>query len=368
MQTNRRIWLKQISLASAAVGFSSLKTFSFPAKPAVDDPSYEPIHLSTNENPYGPSASARAAMTEAQNINRSNRYNWSNTTNLIAAIAKKNNVTYDNILLGAGSTLIIDLVVQLAAQKKGTFILADPTFNNWTKVAEQLEMKKIAVPLTSEKRHNLPAMLNAMQPDTRMIYVCNPNNPTGTVCNRDELITFINAATKKTIVLVDEAYIEYSDQQSVSELVLENKNLIVVKTFSKIYGLAGGRIGYAVAHTDTIHQLNQYQAMPDAGVSIVSAAGALATIKDENFVKECFALNEKARKYTIEQLERIDIPCVPSHTNFIYFSLINYKKDFFAQLQNNLIQGTRVWEENGMWSRITVGTIEEMQKFITAIK
>ena len=148
----------------------------------------------------------------------------------------------------------------------------------------------------------------------------------------------------------------------------ENKNLIVVKTFSKIYGLAGARIGYAIAHPDTISYLgNNLQTWANGSVSVVSRAGAIASLADINFVNQCYAKNEEARKYTIQKLEQINISCIPTHTNFIYFSLANYKKDFFALLKSNNIEGTNIYEQDGKWTRITVGTMPEMQKFIAAI-
>ncbi|HQV36102.1 MAG TPA: aminotransferase class I/II-fold pyridoxal phosphate-dependent enzyme, partial [Flavobacterium sp.] len=189
----------------------------------------------------------------------------------------------------------------------------------------------------------------------------------GTLCESEALLNFINQATKTTKVLVDEAYLEYTDQPSLANLVTENKNLIIAKTFSKIYGLAGSRIGYAIAHPDTINEISQLQFSTNGSVSVVSASGALASLKDDKFVKETILLNAAASKYTIEQLENLKIPCIPSHTNFVYFSLENYNKDFFEQLKKNSILGTKIYEEKGKWSRITIGTMTEMKQFIKAL-
>ena len=368
MKANRRSMLKQVGLGIAGLGIAQLKTFALPETRhfTFTPPGDSPIRLSSNENPYGPSPSARTAMTES--ISYSNRYSWNITTDLISAIAKKNNVGYENILVGAGSTGILDLAVQSFAFQKGSFIVANPSYTNWAKTAERMGLKKISVPLTSDKRHDLAAMLTAIEPDTRMIYVCNPNNPTGTICENNVLIPFIKEATKKVAVMIDEAYIDFTGQSSVSNLTVENKNLIVVKTFSKIYGLAGARIGYAVANSETIKQLSQLQSWANGGVSVASRAGAIASLQDDEFVKQCYDKNEKAKAYTVEQLRQLNIDSIPSHTNFIYFSLANYKKDFFEQLKSSNIQGTGIYEENGKWTRITVGTMEEMQQFIAAIK
>ncbi|PTT13273.1 aminotransferase class I/II [Flavobacterium sp. HMWF030] len=364
---NRRNWLKQISLGTIGLGIIPFETFANPSVEECFLPNLDksPILLRSNENPYGPSPLARTAM--AKSVNSSNRYGWNLASELIAAIAKKNNVQDNNIMLGAGSTEILDLVLQYSALNKGNFIMAETTYNYWTAPSEKLGIKKITVPLTEDKKHDLTAMLQAINADTKMIYICNPNNPTGTICDREKLISFIKEATKKVIVFIDEAYIDFTKEESLSNLVSENKNLIITKTFSKMYGMAGARVGYAVAHSATIEELNGLKSSPDSSVSVVSASGALASLQDENFVKQVYADNEAVKKYTIEKLTQLNLTCIPSHSNFVYFSLNNYQKDYFKQLKNHNIEGTKIYEENGKWTRITIGTMKEMQQFIEAI-
>lgn len=366
MKSNRRAWLKQIGLGVAAAGLAPLESLALPAARYFEGADQQqPIRLRSNENPYGPSSLVRKAMTER--IGQSNRYSWELTASLIAALAERHHLLPGNILTGAGSTEMLDTVARLAALKQGSYILADPTFDYWTETAYLSGLQKIKIPLTGEKRHDLPAMLRAMQPDTRLIYICNPNNPTGTVCENEALTAFITAACRHTLVMVDEAYIDFTQEKSVAQLVQQHKNLIVLRTFSKIYGLAGARVGYAIAHADTIEQLSRLQSAPGGSVSAVSAAGAIAALQDKPFVAETYAANEKVRQFTCEQLERLHIPYIPSATNFLYFSLAHYKKDFFEQLKQGNITGTKIYEEDGQWSRITIGTFEEMQQFIRAI-
>jgi histidinol-phosphate aminotransferase len=365
---NRRNWLKQVSLGTIGLGIIPFETFANPSTEEYFLPNFDksPILLRSNENPYGPSPLARIAM--AKSVNSSNRYGWNLSYELTTALAKKNNVAENNILLGAGSTEILDLVLQYTALKKGNFIMAQTTYNYWTAPSEKLGLKKITVPLTEDKKHDLPAMLQAIDADTKMIYICNPNNPTGTICDREKLVSFINEATKKVMVFVDEAYIDFTKEQSLSNLVLENKNLIITKTFSKMYGLAGARVGYAIAHSATIDELSSLKSSPNDSVSVVSTAGALASLQDENFVKQVYADTEAVKKYTIEKLTQLNLTCIPSHSNFVYFSLNNYQKDYFKELENHNIQATKIYEENGKWTRITIGTMKEMQQFIEAIK
>jgi histidinol-phosphate aminotransferase len=364
---NRRNWLKQIGLGTIGLGFCQLESFANTPSdyifPNFDD---SPIVLRSNENPYGPSPLARAAMTKS--INSSNRYGWNLWTELISLIAKKNNVSDTNILLGAGSTEILDLVLQYAALNKGNFVMAETTYDYWIAPYDKLGLKKITIPLTEDKKHDLTAMLKAIDSDTKMVYICNPNNPTGTICDREKLVSFINQATKKTMVFIDEAYINFTTEQSLSNLVTENKNLIITKTFSKLYGLAGARIGYAIAHPATIEQLSNLKSSTNMSVSVTSASAAIASLNDDNFIQQAYSSNQEVKKFTIEQLTQLNITCIPSYSNFIYFSLDNYKKDYFKQLENHNIMGTKIYEENGKWTRITIGTMKEMQLFIAALK
>ncbi len=368
MTFNRRKWLQQIGLGVAGLTLNPLNTLvssTHKLQPRVVSTDGT-LHLSSNENPYGPSSLARKAMAES--ISDSNRYNWDLTGDLISAVAKKNSLKDENVIVAAGSTEILDVIVEYFANQKGSFVVAAPSYTGWSIAGEKLGLKKITIPLTAEKHHNLDAMLAAISPDSKFIYICNPNNPTATICERQALVSFINAATKNATVVIDEAYLEFSNEISVSNLVTENENLIVVKTFSKIYGLAGARVGYALAHKNTIEKISGMQTWASGGVSVVSRVGAIASLKDEEFVKQCKSKNEAARKYTVEQLTKLNIRCIPSTTNFIYFALENYKKDFFGLLKQHNIEGTDIYENQGKWTRITVGTMSEMQKFITAIQ
>jgi histidinol-phosphate aminotransferase len=279
--------------------------------------------------------------------------------------------------LGAGSTEILDLVAKFVSLDKGheqkvtgnaNYVIADPSYDYWTVTLDNLGLAKNKIPLTTDKKINLQAMLEAVNQDTKLVYICNPNNPTGTICEREALVEFVTKISQNTIVLIDEAYLEFTKQQSISNLIKDNKNIIIAKTFSKIYGLAGARIGYAIANKTIIDLLANLQSNSNNSVSVLSKLAAIASLKDDGFVSNCYLLNENVRQYTISELQKIHCECIPSNTNFIYFSLSNYKKDYFKQLENNTIQGGRIYEEQGKWTRITVGKMDEMKKFIKAIQ
>ena len=379
METSRRLWLKKIGIGVAGIGLTNFNSFASPLISENLITNFENetnlILLRSNENPYGPSPLARKAFSN--NTNVSNRYNWDVAEQLISDLAKRNNVKDENIVLGAGSTEILDWVAKFVSLDKGSepkvtgsanYVIADPSYDYWTVTLDTLGLKKNKVPLTTDKKINLQAMLEAVNQDTKLVYICNPNNPTGTICEREALVEFVSKISQNTIVVIDEAYLDFTKQQSLCNLVNDHKNCIIVKTFSKMYGLAGARIGYAIANKTIIDTLANLQSNTNNSVSVVSKLAAIASLKDDEFVSNCYFLNENVRNYTISELKKLNCECISSHANFIYFSLSNYNKDYFKQLENNNIQGGRIYEEQGKWTRITVGTMGEMNKFIKAIR
>lgn len=370
METNRRLWLKKIGIGVAGIGLINFNSFASPfvSENLIDtfENDTNLILLRSNENPYGPSPLARKAFVD--NVNISNRYNWDIETQIISDLAKRNNVKDENIMLGAGSTEILDLVAKLVSTGIGNYVIADPSYDYWTVTLDNFGLTKNKVPLTTDKKINLQAMLEAINQDTKLVYICNPNNPTGTICEREVLVEFVTKIPQNTIVLIDEAYLDFTKQQSLSNLVNDHKNIIITKTFSKIYGLAGARIGYAIANKTIIDNLANSQSNTNNSVSVVSKLAAIASLKDDKFVSDCYLQNENVRQYTINELKKLNCECISSNTNFIYFSLSNYNKDYFKQLENNNIEGGRMYEEQGKWTRITVGKMYEMKKFIKALQ
>jgi histidinol-phosphate aminotransferase len=366
MNTNRRKWITESSLALVGLTVLPGKIFSSPFYSVGNTVSDSIIRLNSNENPYGPTPLALKAMNVA--IMQSNRYPWETTAQLIDKIALKYQLNKENVLVGAGSSEILGLVAQYAAKRKGNLVAANPTFRIWMNAAANCGLEIITVSLTSDKKHDLSAMLGKINAETRLVYICNPNNPTGTVVPSSELKNFIEEASKKTLVLLDEAYTEYSDEPSQSAMVGNNKNLIIVKTFSKIYGLAGARIGYALAHPEIIKLLNGFQPWQNAGVGSVSLAGALASLDDNEFINSCKLKNRSAKEMVYNTFKQLNISHAPSHTNFLYYSVKDFKDDFLATLVKNNILAGRMVEEDGKWTRITIGTFEEMKTYTNILK
>lgn len=363
---NRRELLRQGSLALAGLTFAGRFTA------AANNEQYRQfappgvIRLTSNENPYGPSPMARRAMADA--IAGSNRYPWDNTTVLRTQLGKYYGLTDEHVLAGAGSSEILGLVAQYAAFNKGNIVAADPTFGTCTRMAERFGMQVIKLPLTADKKHDLPAMLRKVNNETRLVYVCNPNNPTGTILPTADVKSFIEEVSKKTLVLLDEAYIEYCDQPTLAGMVANNKNLVVAKTFSKIYGLAGARIGYALAHPETIDKLGSLQPWQNAGASAVSVAAAMASLQDADFLASSKEQNRKAGAYAMKELQSMGFACIPSETNFLYYSIRSFNGNWPDLMRARNILTGRIVEEDGKWTRTTIGTMEEMQSFIAAAK
>ena len=362
MITNRREWLKTTTTVLAGLGFT-------PQLPAAEKEEYLPgniILLNRNENAYGPSPAAKKAMAEA--LVNSNRYPDEQIPKLKQQIADFWQVSSENILMGAGSSEILGLTSILVSSTKGNVITAEPSYRVWNSQAESFGLQFIRIPLNSERKLDLEKMLNAVDAETRMMYVCNPNNPTGTYIENTRLREFVFVCSKKCTVLVDEAYTEFSDLPSLKDLAIQHPAIIVAKTFSKIYGLAGARVGYAIAHADTIKKLSSFQSWADISVSMVSAAAASASLNDQSFVKDCREKTAKARELCYSTFKELKFDYIPSHTSFILFNIEKINGDFSAQMQvkNIFVQYRNHFD--GKWCRVSMGTIEEMLHFSTALK
>jgi len=357
---HRRQLLKQSALSIAAFTFSRDLFSREPERIIATSGFADFIKLSSNENPHGPSPRAKKAMMEA--VNTSNRYPWDVTTQLREKLGAKYNLTKDHIAIGAGSSELLGVVSVMAALQKGNAVAPDPTFRLWMPAARKTGLRVKLVALTPDKRTDLQRMKDNMDADTKMVYICNPGNPTGTVLPAGELETFIKDIAARCIVLLDEAYTEFSDEPSMAKLVNDHPNLVVAKTFSKIYGMAGARVGFAIAHPQTIKQLNELQAWPNAGASAVALAGAVASFDDKEFMSFCKKENQKARTIFYEALDKTGMRYIPSHTSFVYFDSSTYGKDVRMLLEAQQIIGARTFEEGTKWLRLSVGTKEEMQK------
>jgi histidinol-phosphate aminotransferase len=367
---NRRELIRNAALAMGAFSAAPLSLAAsdlYKHQPwdSQDVPAGSIIKLSANENPHGPSPMAKKAMYDA--VTASNRYQWDMNGTLREQIGKISNHSKEHIILGAGSSELLGLITLWAAQQKGNIVAADPTFQLWMPAARKLGLTVQLVPVTTAKENDLPAMLAAINSDTRMVYLCNPNNPTGTVSATADLELFIKKIPANCIILLDEAYTDYYDSPSMLHLVNDFPNLIIAKTFSKVHGLAGARLGYAVSVPANIQQLMQLQAWANAGPSYVSMQGGLASMQDNDFVAFVKAENIKAKDVFYKGLTQLNIPFIRSYTSFVYFDGAASKKNVPTALQAAGIIGARTFEKNSTWLRLSIGTVDEMQKVVAAL-
>lgn len=366
MNINRRDWLKTAFLGSAALTLSPLE-FLANETPNFNElkNSNETIRLCFNENPFGTSPKALEAIQKSLSL--SSRYDFKLADVLCEKIAGNNNVKKENILVSAGSSFLLELITKYVSLDKGHIIIPDPSFTIFAPIAEFLGMSKSVIELNDKKKIDLVKMKSSIQKDTKLIYICNPNNPTGDLLSRAEIENFIKSIPDNIIVLVDEAYIEFTTQKSLSDLVDVYKNLIVTRTFSKLYGFAGARLGYAIGHPKMIENLKKLQSWSGAEISVVTMAGAIAAMDDQEFITKVLDNNKKVKDFTISEFNIRGIKTIPSSANFVYFSLENYKGDYFKKLKEAKILGGKTYEEKGKWTRISLGTIEEMRKYFDVI-
>jgi histidinol-phosphate aminotransferase len=363
MPTDRRTWLKQSSLALAGLGLTPFLSLAHERK--FFSPG-DPIWLNSNENAYGPSPLAQKAIMDI--YKKSNRYPDDYIPLLKKKIAGHWNVGTENILLGAGSSDIIGLFCHHAARTKGNVVIAEPSYRVWNGQASAFGLSFKRIPLNEERQTDFPTMIEAIDDETRMVYFCNPNNPTGRFAEVEELKQYAEETAKKTFVFIDEAYTEYADLPSIAEWAITNPNVVVAKTFSKVYGLAGARVGYGMAHPDTINSLSSYQPWRDAGVSMVSCNAALASLDDHDFVKMCKQRTKEAREMCYSCFKELSFDYIPSSTNFILFDIHKINKDFTGLMQAKNIYVQFRDHFGGKWCRVSMGTVEEMQQFCNALK
>jgi histidinol-phosphate aminotransferase len=324
------------------------------------------VRLSANENPYGPSAKAHEAMKNAHPM--CNRYPDEANDVLIDKIAKINNVSREQIAIGDGSSEILKLCAEtFTGPTQGKLIAADPTFEAILEYSKACGAEVVKVPLTSSYTHDLEKMGASAQKG--LVYVCNPNNPTASITPKNELREFIAKTSPETMILVDEAYFHYADSpdyESAIPLVKDHPNLIVARTFSKIYGMAGLRCGYCVAQPDTIKRMHGFQMWNS--VNIMALAAASASLDDESQVTNGKKMNSEAKSFTLTELDKMGYKSIPSQANFIMFDCKKPVAPVIKAMKERNVQVGRLFPALPNHMRLTIGKHSEMESFVSAFK
>lgn len=381
MSTNqsRRSWLKSSMALAAGIAAAPLATYATAprkyrsirviAEDLVIPPQLPDLRarLLANENPYGPSPATVEAIKAA--VSKGNRYPMSEGMVLAGMVTAKEGLKMENILMGPGSTQLLDMAaVDLVGN--GKVLTADPSYMAMVESIGNVGGSTLAIPLTEDGQHDLDAMEAALDDSISMVYIVNPNNPTGTITDSTKLREFCRRVSEKVPVFVDEAYLDFIDDamtHSMVDLVREGKNVLVARTFSKIYGMAGLRVGYLAGTEETISRI-RLQAHVEWGVSATSIAGAKAAMTDQDFLVQCRKDNASTKQFVYDMLEEMDYEYMPSSTNFILFPIRMRTKQFQNAMFSKGI-GIRVFELGRKpYCRVSMGTMEEMEMFRDAFK
>ncbi len=324
--------------------------------------------LNANENPYGPSAKAIEAFKEKAHMG--NRYAWQELFDLMDKVAALEKVDAKNIMMGPGSTDLLEKTAMVMFAEGGNIISADPSYMSLIKVAEATGATWKPVPLKDDWSHDLKGMEAAIDADTKLIYICNPNNPTASMTDHAELVDFCSRVSEKVPVFIDEAYMGFLEdgaKESMVSLVNEGKDVIIARTFSKIHGMAGLRVGYIIAQEAT---LNKIQAVTRGGMGITypSIFAASASMDDIEFQNKSRKLNAECREFVYDTLNKMGYDYVPSYTSFILFPIEMEGEPFLEKMtaQGVGVRAFDIMDKN--WCRVSMGTMDEMKMFATALQ
>ena len=328
---------------------------------------HDAIKLASNENPLPPSDRVQQAII-AQ-LNHLNRYPDGSGFYLRQAVAKKHGFTPDHIMLGNGSNDLIELVVRAFMRPGDEAVVPHPSFVVYPMIVQAVGGVRVMVMLR-DHRLDLEAMARAITPQTKVVFIANPNNPTATMVTADEVEHFMARVPERTIVIFDEAYIEFAlgpDFPDTLAYVRQGRKVVVLRTFSKAASLAGLRIGYAIADGDAVALMNRIR--QPFNVNSLGQAAALAALDDENHILECVRMNEAGKAYLYDEFRTLGVKYVPSRANFILVDVGRNAADIYQKLLHEGVI-VRPMTPFGMETalRITIGTPDENRRLIKGLR
>jgi histidinol-phosphate aminotransferase len=386
VSTNRREWLKSTALSAGALITGLGMSNEAQAKPAFGMKPYkghynllENYHIAppdlenmkarllANENPWGPSKKAKAAIAAA--AVKGNRYVYHSALKMVEILAEKEGVPIDHIMIAPGSTDVLEKVAFSLCRQGGNVISADPSYMSLVNTATTIGATWKNIKLRPDYAHDLAGMAEAVDSDTKLIYICNPNNPTGTLTPAVETRDFIRKIGSKVPVFVDEAYLELLEKpedESVVDTIREGYDVIISRTFSKIHGMAGLRIGYMIAKPERVKMI-QSLVRTEMGISITSLEGAMASLKDTEFQQYTRTNNKKNRDYVFSELQKAGLSPIPSFTSFVLFPIQIPTQDMMQKMLEKGV-GIRGYEIHGKpYARVSVGTMDELKLFVKTL-
>jgi histidinol-phosphate aminotransferase len=366
MAISRRNFFQQCAgsvFAATTFPLRSGRSFALQSPSPRTSPSIRPIYLDNNENAYGPSEKAAEAMSDSLSL--VNRYPGQEYERLSETIATLHGFKTEQVVLGCGSSEILRMTATAFLGAGKRLVIASPTFDLIADDARRLGAEVVPVPLTKQYAHNLNAMLTQVQTSEGLIYVCNPNNPTGSLTPRKDIEGFLNKLPAKVYVVIDEAYHDYvgtsSSYTSFLDRRVDNDRVIVTRTLSAIYGLAGLRIGYAIATPEAARQLSATRLQFD--VNVIAARAAVAALGDGQHVRASTLQNTNDRQEFLNQAGGRMVRLIDSHTNFVMLKAARHGQDVIEHFKKNDILLGPLVPSMPMYVRVTLGTPAEMKEF-----
>jgi histidinol-phosphate aminotransferase len=326
----------------------------------------KPIVLCWNENPYGPSPAARAVISGT--IPGACRYPDEEINQLVELLAHTEGVPADHIVVGSGSGELLCALGLISGSNGGEIIAAEPTYAELTNYAKNAGAQLKFVPVDKQLNHDLAAMRAAVSDRTRAIYICNPNNPTGTAISASSIRSFVESVPERVTTIVDEAYLDFADGgdvRTVSDLVLAGKRVVVLRTFSKIHGMAGVRCGYGIARADVAAEIASARM---SSPNIFAMRAARASLGDKAFLADTRRRIVASRTRITDELTRLGLGFAKPQTNFVFFDTGAplERFDHFMKTRNVLVG--RLFPPYSNWCRITIGTEPEVEAFIQGLR
>jgi histidinol-phosphate aminotransferase len=366
----RRGFITSAAFGAASIGLGLPSSLSAIARyPEVDaGAGGNPLRLNRNESPYGLAPAAAEALKSAVDA-QSYRYPIDEPKALVEAIAKRFGVENDNVILGYGSTEILKMATESFCNSARGALVAEPTFEAVVGYCPFIHARAQKIKLNAEHKHDLPKMLRASH-GAGMIFFCNPSNPAGTYIAKQETERFIRRLPRGPVLLADEAYAEYvtaADYESCVRFVKEGLPVIVSRTFSKIYGMAGLRVGYAIGRKDLIKRMAKRQLVNNPNQLAIAAA--LAALKsDGEFVERNRKLNAEVRDYVCNEASAMGLAVIPSQTNFVMLGVNRPAKPLIEELKKRKLLVGRLFPSMPEHVRMSFGTMAEMKSFMKEFK
>ncbi len=324
-------------------------------------------NLGANENPYGPSEKARIAISN--DMGASNRYPSKLRAEFQHKIARKFRTNPLSVVLGAGSSELLQLLACWCVRENHVVTTAELTFDILPDYIKRFGGEVLKTPMTDKKGLDLTKIELVAKRNPGVVYLVNPNNPTGSKLPYNDLKEFCKRVSEHSYVIIDEAYIEYvGGDESMAPLIRINPKVIVVRTFSKIYGLAGLRVGYLLATPETAAMLRSYQIWKGAALNNLGIVAASESLDAIDFVERSRLKNQEVRKYTLNELRKIGKHCITPHANFIWFRCDPVVLNIAAVYAKNDIKVGTTTVDGETWMRVTMGTRETMQHFVRIAK